>query len=199
MTCSALNTLSKAFWKEDRKSWGVSVSQERPFWSLWTERPQNGSRTIRIFLRSCQQIVVRCRRYRWQSRYGRIVYVSLDGPEHQSSAFTFTMGLIFMLICEEKIRKEVDEKATFVYPHLKRIRIYGKTSRHKLIEFLEEQTYGKDQECGKQQAMRVQDTHHRWPWSREESRCCLRRTWHSSGETRTEKAGEYSILRVAVY
>ena len=71
-----------------------------------------------------------------------------------------TVGLICALMCEEKIRKDVEEKETFVYPPLKRIGMnYGKTSRQKWIEFLEEQTYGKVQDCGEQQATRIQDTH----------------------------------------
>ena len=71
-----------------------------------------------------------------------------------------TVGLICVLMFEEKIRKEMEEKETFVYPPSKRIHMnYGKTSRQKWIEFLEEQTSGKVQNRGEQQATHVQDTH----------------------------------------
>ena len=72
----------------------------------------------------------------------------------------FTMGLMCMVMCEEKTRRELEEKEMFVYPSSKRIRMnYGKTSRQKWIKFLEEQTYGKVQEDGEQQATHVQDMH----------------------------------------
>ena len=59
-------------------------------------------------------------------------------------------------MCEEKIRKEMEKKETFVYPPSKWMNMnYGKTSRQKWIEFLEEQTYQKLQEHGEQQATHV--------------------------------------------
>ena len=50
----------------------------------------------------------------------------------------------------------MEKKETFVYPPSKWMNMnYGKTSRQKWIEFLEEQTYQKLQERGEQQATHV--------------------------------------------
>ena len=55
-----------------------------------------------------------------------------------------TVALICVIVTEEQLRKEDEGREPFVYPPSKKIRMnYGKTSRQKWIEFLEEQTYGK--------------------------------------------------------
>jgi len=57
-----------------------------------------------------------------------------------------TVVMICMILAEERLRKDEEVRDTFVYPPSKKIRInYGKTSKQKWIEFLEEQTYGKVQ------------------------------------------------------
>ena len=57
-----------------------------------------------------------------------------------------TVAVICVLLCEEQLRKEQEEREVVVYPPSKVIRMnYGKTSRQKWIEFLEKETYGEIQ------------------------------------------------------
>ena len=70
-----------------------------------------------------------------------------------------TVAMICMILAEERLRKDEEEKETFVYPPSKKIRMnYGKTSRQKWIEFLEAHTYGEVQNMDRCETTHTSDT-----------------------------------------
>ena len=104
--------------------------------------------------------MVLCCRCGHRSRYGRVVSVSSSENVCCSSAFTLTVAMICMILAEERLRKDEEEKEMFVYPPSKKIRMnYGKTSRQKWVEFLETQTYGQVQSTDSHQTAHTHDTY----------------------------------------
>ena len=71
-----------------------------------------------------------------------------------------TVAMICMILAEEQLRKDKEVQEQFVYPPSKKIRMnYGKTSKQKWLEFLEEQTYGKVQNTGREEPTHSDDTY----------------------------------------
>ena len=71
-----------------------------------------------------------------------------------------TVAMICMILAEEQLRKDEEVQEQFVYPPSKKIRMnYGKTSKQKWLEFLEEQTYGKVQNTAREEPTHSDSTY----------------------------------------
>jgi hypothetical protein len=115
-------------------------------------RAEDGKTTERYKNRQRERIYKEAKR--WCSAAGVDTEVVMDGLFLFHRVRTcaarlhspLTVAMICMILAEERLRKDEEDKETFVYPPSKKIRMnYGKTSRQKWIKFLEAHTYGKVQ------------------------------------------------------
>lgn len=129
-------------------------------------RAEDGKTTERYKNRQRERIYKEAKR--WCSAAGVDTEVVMDGLFLFHRVRTcaarlhspLTVAMICMILAEERLRKDEDDKQTFVYPPSKKIRMnYGKTSRQKWLEFLEVQTYGEVQNTDRSQTTHTSDTY----------------------------------------